>query len=670
VAINIPLVSEYNPKGVKAAIEDFKRLDTTSQKASFALKKAFVPATAALGGLAAAAVPAINAASDLEESMSKVGVIFGEGADEIEAFAETAAKELGQSKQAVLDAAGTFGTFGKAAGLANEDLAVFSNDLTALASDMASFNNAEPEEVIEAIGAGLRGESEPLRRFGVLLNDATLKAEAMALGIYDGTGALTDQQKILAAQEAIFKQTGDAQGDFQRTSEGLANQSRIMKAQFEDVTAELGAALLPIVLKILPVFADLADFVSENTDLVLILAGVIGGLATAVVVANIAMKLWAGAQAIATAATWLFNAALAANPIVLIVAAIAALVAGLIILEAKFGIVTAALEKLMGIFDKVRDGIGWLAEKLGLVSDEVDNFERTTDTAREQAGDMYESVRELGDGVGGARDQFERAIGPTEEFQRTVKKAGESSEKTARFMDTLWTSTDKLYSGMFKLNPEVQRYLDQLDREQAVRDFNTAVEEFEEIAKSNKEGSDEWEEANKRVNEELANVITTMKNVPQEVQTEMFILVETGQLDAAIQKAERLAEVLAFNVATPSEFGGGTGNVPGMSDLQAALQSSGFVGSTTTNANQPGQRPTPELAAMAKGGIVTRPTVALIGEAGPEAVIPLSGSRGMGNTYNITVNGGISNSADIGQAVVNAIRAYNRTSGPARISVA
>jgi hypothetical protein len=667
VAINIPLVSEYNPKGVKAAIEDFKRLDSTSQKASFALKKAFVPATAALGGLAAAAVPAINAASDLEESMSKVGVIFGEGADEIEAFADTAAKELGQSKQAVLDAAGTFGTFGKAAGLADEDLAAFSNDLTALASDMASFNNAEPEEVIEAIGAGLRGEAEPLRRFGVLLNDATLKAEAMALGIYDGTGALTDQQKILAAQEAIFKQTGDAQGDFERTSEGLANQSRIMKAQFEDVTAELGAALLPIILKILPVFADLADFVSENTDLVLILAGVIGGLATAVVVANIAMKLWAATQAIVTAATWLFNAALAANPIVLIVAAIAALVAGLIILEAKFGIVTAALEKLMGIFDKVRDGIGWLAEKLGLVSDEVDNFERTTDTAREQAGDMYESVRELGDGVGGAREQFERAIGPTEEFQQTTNKAADSTEKLTDRVDKLWSSTDRLYKGMFDLNPEIKDYLDQLDREQAVRDFNTAVEEFQEIAKNNQEGSDEWEEANKRVWEELENVIETMGNIPQEVQTDLAIMVNTGQLDSAIDKVNALRR--AMELATPPPGVDVGGGIPGFGDLQAALQGSGFVGSTTiTPSAPPVNIPT---GAMASGGIVTRPTLSLLAEKGtPEAVIPLNRAGALGDTYNITVNGGISNSADIGQAVVNAIRAYNRTSGPARISVA
>ena len=667
MAINIPLVSEYNPKGVKAAIEDFKRLDSTSQKASFALKKAFVPATAALGGLAAAAVPAINAASDLEESMSKVGVIFGEGADEIEAFAETAAKELGQSKQAVLDAAGTFGTFGKAAGLVDEDLAEFSNGLTALASDAASFHNAEPQEVIEAMGAALRGESEPMRRFGVLLNDATLKAEAMALGIYDGTGALTDQQKILAAQEAIFKQTGDAQGDFQRTSEGLANQSRIMKAQFEDVTAELGSALLPILLDILPVFASLADFVSENTDFVLILAGVIGALATAVVTVNIAMKLYATYQALAAAATWLMNSALLASPITWIVLAIAGLVTALVILEQKFGIVTATLEKLNAIFDKVRDGIGWLAEKLGLASDEIDNFERTTDTAREQAGDMYESVREMGDGVGGAREQFERAIKPTEEFQRTTDKAAESTEKLTDRVDTLWASTDQLYRGMFDLNPEIKDYLDQLDREQAVRDFNTAVEEFQQIALNNEEGSNEWEEANKRVWEELENVIDTMGNIPQEVQTDLAIMVNTGQLDSAIDKVNALRR--AMELATPPpgvDIGGG---IPGFADLQAALQGSGFQGTTVFQPKAPTVNiPT---GAMATGGIVTRPTLSLLAEKGtPEAVIPLNRAGALGDTYNITVNGGISNSADIGQAVVNAIRAYNRTSGPARISVA
>jgi len=83
-----------------------------------------------------------------------------------------------------------------------------------------------------------------LRRFGVLLNDATLKQEAMTLGIYDGKGALTAQQKILAAQAAIYKQTGDAQGDFMRTSDGLANSTRTLSATFQNLQAKFGAAFL------------------------------------------------------------------------------------------------------------------------------------------------------------------------------------------------------------------------------------------------------------------------------------------------------------------------------------------------------------------------------------------------------------------------------------------
>jgi hypothetical protein len=76
------------------------------------------------------------------------------------------------------------------------------------------------------------------------------------------------------------------------------------------------------------------------------------------------------------------------------------------------------------------------------------------------------------------------------------------------------------------------------------------------------------------------------------------------------------------------------------------------------------------IPAMANGGIVTGPTLALIGEAGPEAVVPLSDMGKMGGNVTVNINGGLGTSAEIGQAVVNAIRAYNRTSGPAAIAVA
>lgn len=304
--VRIPIISEFKPEGIDKAIKEFQKLETTSQKIGFGLQKAFLPATAALGGLVAAAIPAVRAASDLEEAQSKINVIFGQSSKVIADFADTAASSLGQSKQEVFDAAGVFGTFGKAAGLAGDDLGNFSVDLIALASDMASFSNTTPEQAIEALGAALRGESEPIRSYGVLLDDATLKAKALELGIYDGNGALSAQQKILAANAAIFEQTTDAQGDFARTSDGLANQTRVMEAEFKNLTAEVGKAFLPVVKELIPILRNMVQFVADNKEAFLVLAGAIAVVSTAIVVANAVMKAYAAAQVVVKVA----NAAL------------------------------------------------------------------------------------------------------------------------------------------------------------------------------------------------------------------------------------------------------------------------------------------------------------------------------------------------------------------------
>ena len=209
------------------------------------LGPALIGATAAAGAFAVKlGVDAVNAASDLIETQNKVAVIFGESADSILEFAETSVTALGQTETMALEAAATFAQFGKAAGLADEDLVGFSTDLVTLSADLASFNNSSPEEAITAIGSALRGEAEPLRRYGVLLDDAALKAEAMNLGIFDGSGKLTTQQKVLSAYEVILKQTTDAQGDFARTADGLANTQRILTAAVEDAKAEIGLGLV------------------------------------------------------------------------------------------------------------------------------------------------------------------------------------------------------------------------------------------------------------------------------------------------------------------------------------------------------------------------------------------------------------------------------------------
>ena len=204
----------------------------------------------------------VTAASDLNETLSKSEVLFGDNAKSVQKWADNAALAFGQSKQQALDAAATFATFGKAAGLTGQDLESFATDFVGLSSDLASFNNTTPEQAIQAIGAALRGESEPLRAYGVLLDDASMRQKALELGIIDNIkNALTPQQKVLAAQALIYEQTSAAQGDFARTSDGLANQQRILDAQMENLKATIGQALLPVVLALVSTFNQLVQAV-------------------------------------------------------------------------------------------------------------------------------------------------------------------------------------------------------------------------------------------------------------------------------------------------------------------------------------------------------------------------------------------------------------------------
>jgi hypothetical protein len=221
-----------------------------------------ITTVAPLAGAAAAkmAYDLASAAASYGETVNKAGVIFGRSRDEIVKFAEGASESLGQSKQQALDAATTFGLFGKSAGLAGSDLTAFSTDLVRLATDLASINDTSVPEAIEAIGAGLRGEAEPLRRFGILLDDATLRQKALEMGIISNTkNALTPQQKVLASQAEILRQGAYAAGDYQATSDSLGNSQKTLGSQIENLSLEIGETLLPL-------FEDLVQNASALMD--------------------------------------------------------------------------------------------------------------------------------------------------------------------------------------------------------------------------------------------------------------------------------------------------------------------------------------------------------------------------------------------------------------------
>lgn len=237
------------------------------------ITKAFAVVAAASGTMAIkVGIDAAKAASDMSEEISKASTIFGEGAKEIEAFSATAAKSLGLSKIEAMKANSTFAILGKGAGLTGKDLTKFSKSATTLAADLGSFFNTNADEAITAIGAALRGESEPIRKYGVLLNDATIKAKAMEMGLYDGKGAIDIQAKSLAAYEVILEQTTDAQGDFARTSDGAAGQMKIFQAEMDNLKVTFGNNLLPVMTnvvkfaneKLIPVIKNIADGFSGN----------------------------------------------------------------------------------------------------------------------------------------------------------------------------------------------------------------------------------------------------------------------------------------------------------------------------------------------------------------------------------------------------------------------
>lgn len=200
-------------------------------------------------GVAAGLFQAAQAASDLAESTSKATVVFGQGIGEIQKFSDTSATAIGLSQQAALEATGTFGNLFTAMGSTKDAATTLAPQVVTLAADLASFNNLALDETLEKLRSGLVGEIEPLRSLGISFNAAQVEAKAMELGLVGANGEVSEGAKLQARWALILEQSTTAQGDFSRTSSGLANQQRILTAEFQNAVATLGQALLPALLQ-------------------------------------------------------------------------------------------------------------------------------------------------------------------------------------------------------------------------------------------------------------------------------------------------------------------------------------------------------------------------------------------------------------------------------------
>jgi hypothetical protein len=300
------------------------------------------------GMVAGFANGAIDKASDLNESLSKTNTVFGTQGKAIETWAKNADHNIGLSQAAALDAAGTFGNMFTQIGIGEQPAANMSVKMGNLAADFASFHNADISDVLKAQTAAFRGEYDAVQKFVPTINAAAVETKALAMTHKASAKELTANEKAMATYQLMLEGAGAAQGDFERTSDGLANKQRIQAAEWENMQVAIGQKLLPvkmaltdfIMTKLLPALQVLGEWIqkvgvwfSEHKEIVLAVAI---GIMAALVPAFIA---WAVSAASAAAAT-----IVAIAPVIAIGAAIAALVVGIIYAYEHWGWFKAAVD--------------------------------------------------------------------------------------------------------------------------------------------------------------------------------------------------------------------------------------------------------------------------------------------------------------------------------------
>ena len=211
---------------------------------------------AVVGQIARAGMSMINLASDVEEMQSKSSVVFGKFRDQVVADLEEFGNQVGRSTHELEAMASTIQDTFVPMGFARGEAAKLSVQLSKLAVDVASFNNASDTETMEAFQSALVGNHETVRRFGIVITEAEIKQELLRMGIKETSNEVSAATKVQARLNLIIKGTEDAQGDAIRTADSFANRTKKLTAEFEELRLKLGRDFLPIANQLLTFLID------------------------------------------------------------------------------------------------------------------------------------------------------------------------------------------------------------------------------------------------------------------------------------------------------------------------------------------------------------------------------------------------------------------------------
>jgi hypothetical protein len=743
MAIKIPIITVFDNKGLRAAQYQLNKVSGSFS----ALGRNFAIAGTAIGVFTTGLGVAVKAASNFEAEYEGVNQVFGSAAKSVQAFAVAASKTAGLSETAALQGAKTFGLFAKSAKLGEEEAAKFATSLVQLAGDLGSFNDVPTEEALAALQSGLMGQSEPLRKFGVFLTDTKLRAEAQAMAIYDGTGALTDQQKMLASYSLIMKDTQIQQGDFVKYQNTFGNAFKTVQTDIQNITKDIGMELLPIIAEVTPIIGQLArefgwklanavksvDWESVIGSLVQFFTFVVSNietitrLATSLFLLNTAFNAVRAATGLYNAAATILNAtftitagkialttgALKLFRTALVTTGIGALVVGLgFIIEAIINTNDAAKDgqpivtNYGGALQKSGADAEWAAGKYGIAKGAIDDLNR--------ASANYKSPSIVGPDAFERRMNLERSFaqgGMTNYMASLLGVDGKGSSSGSGS-----STTKAVTSALAPVNKALELGRKQAEQAAALKGkgfSETYIENLftsatKPVAAAKLAVQKATKNANYVVNQNkkaasTLEAITKQNEANAQAQAAIDAAAEQARQEGIRREAEALAErqriIASFGNSVISTFAAiregiiNSFNLPQLgSSTDAIIRNMGKLLTKTrefsaniTKLSSMGLDPQllqqiisqgPIAGARLAAGLVSGGVSGLtaintgyaelsglgtaIGTTGTNA---LFGTERQQNIYNIEVNGGVGSGATIGQAIVDAIKAYERTSG-------
>jgi hypothetical protein len=583
MAITIPILTDFNGRGIDRGIKQFQKLETKGQKAGFLIRKAAIPAALALGAIALAAKAGLDgvmaddeALANLQSTITSTGNAANITSESFFAYANQLQKVTGTGADQITQGAALLATFKNVRNETGKGNQVF-NRATKAALDLSKKGFGDLSGSNKMLGKAL---NDPIRgitalgRAGVTFTDeqkATIKT-------LQESGRTLDAQKIILKE--VEDQVGGTAEAFGATTRGKIERS---KRAFEEMQKTLARALLPVLEGAAALFQKLSGFIERNEKIAKILIGVVAGLAAGILILNGVMKIAAATMAIVRVAQVALNLAMTMNPIGLIVVAIGLLVGALIlaynnsetfrnILDKVFDAVKQVVDFLRPIGAAYFDGLKLAFNAIKTV---LSGYAAIVTGVFDAFVAVYNFLRPI---VAGAFDGIKNAFGKLEGPIGLVKTAFGGLQTLAEGVISV---LDKVKTGAF-------------------------------------------------------NALATAFRV---------LTIPVRAFATALQKAKELWDWFT------SLGGKNTPTVP--------------IGPTTPGTGlPPGFKVPKSVPRMAEGGIVRSPTLALIGEAGPEAVVPLSGrNAGMGMTINVQA-GLVANPDQIGQQIIEAIQRAQRRSGP------